>query len=77
MRGLGLGCEQITPEFARRYWRVPVLPGGKLTGGACARRQPVAGMLTAPNCKGCRPARQLSVEIGEFSAGAGRHANGS
>jgi hypothetical protein len=117
MRRLGLGCKQITPEFARRYrlrpgaawrqayeWRLnqaasqinavaaavgldrderaavlPALrtPGDQQVAGLPRRVQRVADMLTAPSCRGSRPARQLSVEIGEFSAGALRHATGS
>ena len=116
MRGLRLGHEQITPEFARRYrlrprapWRqaygwslsqaasqinaaagalgldrdgraavLPALrtPEDQRVAGLTRRAQGVADVLTAPACRGSRPARQLSVEIGEFTAGVLRHATG-
>jgi hypothetical protein len=111
MRGLGLGvgCEQIAPEFAHRYrlrpgaaWRQAYGWGlsqavGQINVGAAAlgldrdghaavppaRRSPghrrvaelthrvqrAAGVLTAPACRGSRPARQ-------FSAGVLRQATG-
>jgi hypothetical protein len=116
MSGLGVGCEQIAPEFARRYrldprvaWRhaygwslsqaasqinvaagavgldrdgraalLPALraPGDQRVAGLTRRVQRVAGMLTAPACRGSRPACQLGGGIGEFAAGASRQAAG-
>jgi hypothetical protein len=116
MRGLGVGCEQIAPEFARQYrlrpgaaWRqaygwslsqaagqinvgaaalgldrdvhaaVPPArrpPGHRRVAGLIHRVQRAAGVLTAPTCRASRPARQLSAEIGEFSAGVLRQATG-
>lgn len=116
MLGLGVGCEQIAPEFARRYrlgprvawhqaygWSLsqaasqinatagalgldragraaefPALrtPGDQRVAGLTRWVERVAGMLTAPACRGSRPARQLAGEIGEFTAGALRQATG-
>ena len=51
-------------------------PGDQRVAGLIRRVQRVTGVLTAPGCRGSRPARQLSGEIGEFTAGFLRHATG-
>lgn len=64
-----------------RDGRAAVLPALRTSedqrvAGLTRRAQRVACMLTAPACRGSRPACQLSVEIGEFTAGVVRHATG-